>query len=49
MIEVLKNVFVKTEELESGAKLISAYNKNGKALLKKGRFCFYDTKHKSVY
>ena len=46
--QVTKKAFVKIEELESGAKLILAYAANGAPLLKKGRFCFYDTKWGTV-
>ncbi len=49
MTEVKKGIFVKSEDLTSGAKLIQTFKKDGSFHLKKGRFCFYDTKHKSVY
>lgn len=48
MTQISKNAFVKTKELNSGAKLIMVYAANGSAFLKKGRFCFYDTKWKTV-
>ena len=46
--QVTKKAFVKLDELESGAKLILAYAANGAPLLKKGRFCFYDTKYHTI-
>jgi hypothetical protein len=47
--QVTKSAFVKLDDLESGSKLIMAYAANGSPLLKKGRFCFYDTKFGTVY
>lgn len=49
MKQVTKTAWVKIEDLQSGLKLILAYKKTGEPMLKKGRFCFYDTKNKTVY
>ena len=46
--KITNKAFVKTDELNSGAKLILVYSATGAALLKKGRFCFYDTKWKTI-
>ena len=48
MTQVSEKVFVKTDELNSGSKLIMAYDSKGEPLLIKGRFSFYDTKFRTV-
>lgn len=49
LVNVIKNYWVLQNDLNSGAKLIQVYDKNGSPKLKRGRFCFYDTKWKTVY
>jgi hypothetical protein len=46
--QVTKKAYVKQSDLDSGAKLVLAYDAKGNYLLKKGRFSFYDTKWETV-
>lgn len=49
MIKITCRGYIKSADLNSGAKLILVYNKSGEPILKKGRFCFYDTKYKTIF
>ena len=49
MKKVSCRAWIKIADLETGAKLILAYDKLGNPLFKKGRFCFYDTRWDTVF